>query len=254
MLIDWFTVGAQFVNFIVLVVLLKKLFYRPILNAMAAREERIAKALRDAAEKNAAAEAQLKAIQKQEQEIQQRRTEILKRAADEADSSRVKLIAAAKDEVAAVRQRWLDAVHHEQERIEHDLVMTLQSELFALIQTVLRDLAGVQLEDSIATKFVAELKAMSPSDKVRLHADSNSPALIRSSFQIPVQMQKELRKVVEEQLGACTVRFETAPDLVCGIELATSGHKLSWNIQDWLRSFERSLQEALERTPTHART
>lgn len=250
MLIDWFTVGAQFVNFIVLVVLLKKLFYRPILNAMDARDERIASALREAAEKKAAAEAQLHDIEKQEQDILQNRTALLKRAADEANSSRLKLIAAAKEEVASMRQRWIEALQGEKGRIEHTLVITLQSELLALVRTVLRDLAVSELEDSIAKKFVAELKTISVSDKGRLRSDLNAPAVIRSSFDMSGQTQCELQKAVEQELGARTVSFETAPDLICGIELATTGHKLSWNIQDWLRSFERSLQEALD----HART
>ena len=48
MLIDWFTVVAQTVNFLVLVWLLKRFFYRPILNAIDAREQRIAAALAEA--------------------------------------------------------------------------------------------------------------------------------------------------------------------------------------------------------------
>ncbi|MGA2191158.1 MAG: F0F1 ATP synthase subunit B, partial [Steroidobacteraceae bacterium] len=42
MLIDWFTVGAQALNFIILVWLLKRYLYKPILNAIDAREKRIA--------------------------------------------------------------------------------------------------------------------------------------------------------------------------------------------------------------------
>ena len=252
MLIDWFTVGAQFVNFVVLVVLLRWLFYRPILKAMAAREERIANALRDAARKNAAAEAQLNAVQKQEQEIQAARADLLKKATDEAETSRLRLIADAKAEVGAMRQRWFDSVQREKEHIEHELVVTLQSELLALVQTVLRDLAGTQLEDAIAKKFVAELKTISPNDKAQFRSDLTAPVVVRSSFEIPPQAQGELKKAVEQELGARDVRFATATDLVCGVELATSGHKLSWNVQDWLRSFERSLQETLDNTTPHA--
>ncbi|MDP3428826.1 MAG: F0F1 ATP synthase subunit B, partial [Desulfomicrobium sp.] len=47
MLIDWFTVGAQVVNFLVLVWLMKRFLYKPILGAIDAREERIAKELAD---------------------------------------------------------------------------------------------------------------------------------------------------------------------------------------------------------------
>ena len=45
MLIDWFTVGAQVVNFVILVWLMKHFLYKPILSAIDAREKRIASEL-----------------------------------------------------------------------------------------------------------------------------------------------------------------------------------------------------------------
>ncbi len=48
MLIDWFTVGAQALNFVVLVWLLKRFLYQPVLDAIDAREARIAKQIGDA--------------------------------------------------------------------------------------------------------------------------------------------------------------------------------------------------------------
>src|SRR5271168_4716702 len=48
MLIDWFTVGAQALNFIILVWLLKHFLYEPILTAIDAREKRIATELAEA--------------------------------------------------------------------------------------------------------------------------------------------------------------------------------------------------------------
>ena len=48
MLIDWFTVGAQALNFLVLVWVLKHFLYKPILDAIAAREKGIAAKLADA--------------------------------------------------------------------------------------------------------------------------------------------------------------------------------------------------------------
>jgi len=37
MLIDWFTVGAQALNFIILVWLMKRFLYKPVQDAIAAR-------------------------------------------------------------------------------------------------------------------------------------------------------------------------------------------------------------------------
>ena len=44
MLIDWFTVGAQLLNFLILVCLMKRFLYQPVLDAIAAREQKIAAA------------------------------------------------------------------------------------------------------------------------------------------------------------------------------------------------------------------
>jgi F-type H+-transporting ATPase subunit b len=55
MLIDWFTVGAQALNFLILVWLMKRFLYKPILHAIDEREKRIAAELADADAKKAEA-------------------------------------------------------------------------------------------------------------------------------------------------------------------------------------------------------
>ena len=49
MSIDWFTVAAQIINFMVLVWLLQKYLYKPVLNAVRKREQKIAGQLSEAA-------------------------------------------------------------------------------------------------------------------------------------------------------------------------------------------------------------
>ena len=71
MLIDWFTVIAQVVNFLILVWLLKRFLYHPILDAIDAREQRIAKELADAAKKMAAAEKERDEFQHKKSELEQ---------------------------------------------------------------------------------------------------------------------------------------------------------------------------------------
>ena len=56
MLIDWFTIGAQALNFLILVWLLRHFLYQPILNAIDAREQKITAELADAAARKAEAQ------------------------------------------------------------------------------------------------------------------------------------------------------------------------------------------------------
>ena len=66
MLIDWFTVGAQLLNFLILVWLMKRFLYQPVLDAIAAREQKIAAELADAAATKAEAHQQQDEFQQEE--------------------------------------------------------------------------------------------------------------------------------------------------------------------------------------------
>ncbi len=92
MLIDWFTVGAQALNFIVLVWLLKRFLYKPILQAVDAREKRIAKELADARAKMAEAEKLRDEFEHKNIEFGSQRATLLGKATDEATSERRRLL------------------------------------------------------------------------------------------------------------------------------------------------------------------
>ena len=83
MLIDWFTVGAQALNFIILVWLLKRYLYKPILNAVDTREKRIAAELADAEAEKAREEFQHK-----NEEFDRQRADLLDNVTAEAKAER----------------------------------------------------------------------------------------------------------------------------------------------------------------------
>ena len=77
MLIDWFTVSAQAINFLILVWLLKRFLYRPVLAAIDAREKRIAQQLESAAKQQAEARAERDDFQRRSNALDQEREKIL---------------------------------------------------------------------------------------------------------------------------------------------------------------------------------
>jgi len=92
MLIDWFTVGAQALNFLILVWLMKHFLYKPILNAIGAREKLIAPELADAAAKKAEAQKEHEEFQHKNEEFDQQRAALLSKATDEAKAERQRLL------------------------------------------------------------------------------------------------------------------------------------------------------------------
>jgi F-type H+-transporting ATPase subunit b len=91
-LIDWFTVAAQLINFLILVWLLKRFLYRPILDAIDAREARIAAELADADTKKAEARKERDDFQHKNAAFEQQRAALLSQARDEAKAERQRLL------------------------------------------------------------------------------------------------------------------------------------------------------------------
>ena len=69
MLIDWFTVGAQALNFIILVWLLKRFLYRPVLDAIDAQRAADRQKLADADAKTVAAQKERDEFQRKNAEF-----------------------------------------------------------------------------------------------------------------------------------------------------------------------------------------
>jgi F-type H+-transporting ATPase subunit b len=62
----------------------------------------------------------------------------------------------------------------------------------------------------------------------------------------PVQ-RAAIQNALNETFSAeIHLRFETAPDLVSGIELTTNGQKVGWSISDYLAGLEKGVGELLK--------
>ena len=79
MLIDWFTVVAQAINFLILVWLLKRFLYKPILHAIDEREKGIAAQLAEAEAKKAEAQKERDEFQHKNETFDQERAALLKK-------------------------------------------------------------------------------------------------------------------------------------------------------------------------------
>src|ERR1019366_9457979 len=98
--------------------------------------------------------------------------------------------------------------------------------------------------------FTRRLREMDGQAKAGL-ADAlktaSAPALVRSAFDLPAEQRAAIQNALNETFSAeIHVRFETAPDLVSGIELTTNGQKVAWSIGDYLASLEKGVGELLK--------
>jgi F-type H+-transporting ATPase subunit b len=250
MLIDWFTVGAQALNFIILVWLLKRFLYKPILNAVDAREKRIAAELADADARKAEAQTERDEFQHKNEEFDQQRAALLSKAVDEARAERQRLLDDARKAADALSAKRQEALRSDANNLNQAIRRRTQQEVFAIARKALADLATTSLEERMSEVFTRRLLTMDGKAKAGLGEalkTASEPALVRSAFDLPAAQRAAIQKTLNEAFSTeVHVRFETAPDLVSGIELTTNGQKIAWSIANYLVSLEKGVDELLK--------
>ncbi|MEP6763695.1 MAG: F0F1 ATP synthase subunit delta [Gemmatimonadaceae bacterium] len=250
MLIDWFTVGAQALNFLLLVWLLTHFLYSPILAAIAAREKRIADQIADATAKDAEASKQRDAYQKKTDAFDTERSALLKKATDEAHAEGERLLNEARQAADALSAKSAQALRSDAQQLRASISRTAQDQVFAIARKTLVDLASTTLEKQSVDAFAQRFRSIDASVKTGLSkalASASEPAVVRSAFDLPAEQQAEIQKTVNETMSAeVKLRFETAPELVSGIELTTNGQRVAWSIADYLSSLATNVDEVLK--------
>jgi F-type H+-transporting ATPase subunit b len=250
MLIDWFTVGAQAVNFLVLIWLLRRFLYRPILTAIDAREKRIAGQLADAAKIRGEAEQERDALHLRNQAFDAQRAALLGQAAAEAAAERERLLGQARKAGEGLSAKQASKLQAERAELSQALARLASEEVMAIARKALTDLATANLEERISEVFTRRLKELDAEAKATLGAalrNSAGPALLRSSFELQAGTRAAIQTALDQTFPApIRLQFEIAPAGLCGIELSAGGQKLAWNIADYLGILQGKLNALLD--------
>lgn len=244
MLIDWFTVGAQIVNFLILIWLLKRYLYRPILNAIDAREKLIAAELADAAAQKAAAQLERDTFARKSAEHDQQAAKLMMQAQNAANNEGARLLTEAQEAADILRISLQRKFAKDSENLKRVLSDNVRQEVFNIARKSLSALAATELEDAMLDVFVRQLKTLDPITKKTfldaLETNNASQSLeIRTAVELTAS-QKE--KLTEEISRVFSIKlhfaFKTAEALIGGIELSVNGQKLAWSIDEYLTALE----------------
>ncbi len=249
MLIDWFTVGAQFVNFIVLVVLLKRFLYRPILDALATREQRIGAQAAAADAKMHDADQALQKYELKDREFEANRVALLAKAQAAAGEERTRLVGLAQQEALALRSQQIAALAASKVQSDVDLRQLAVTEVYAVARSALRDLGSVELEECIVATFVRRLGEMSPQTRDLFRSavtNSANSATVRTRCELPEKQRETLQNALNQTLaGTVRLEFATSPTSLAGLEVSARGQRIAWSVEDFLDALQKSAEHVL---------
>jgi F-type H+-transporting ATPase subunit b len=253
MLIDPFTVGAQILNFLILMWLLRRVLYGPITRAMDERDGRIRHDIDNARRLQAEAAATREQLEQEAAAFASARDARLVEARTEIETWRRAQMDAARAEMDASRERWQRALVQEQRAAVGELRRRVVHEVLSLVRLALRDLADSELEERVVARFLSRLRELTPAERERLRAAAAGDGHridLRTSAPLADADRTRLRDAISGALGGqLAVHFDTATEPGGGVELRAGGLKVAWSLNEYLGSLEERLSAALGEAP-----
>ena len=242
MSIDWFTVIAQVVNFLILVWLLKKLLFRPIMNAMERRELGIGGRLRQAHEQMTEAEALQRQYQKDLQGLQAEKDAVLAEARREAENEKTVLLQRFNEEIQRKKEQFEAEIGQQQEELGGQISAALAEKTVALSNRILTRLADRSLEQHLIEQFLDHLAVLPAAEQSQFkQALQQHGATLITRFQLDEATRKRLHQTLNEFVPGCKMLFMQRDSLICGIALEAGGRSWEWTIERYLGELETEL-------------
>ncbi|WP_044561390.1 ATPase [Azospirillum sp. B4] len=245
MTIDWWTLGLQAVNVLILIWLLSRFLWRPVAGIIAQRRTAAQTLLAEAQADRDRAAAALADVERVRAGFAQERAAILAEAHEAAQQARAIQLAQAEADAAQARDAAKAALAQERQAAarawrDHagQLAVDIAGRLLAQID-------GAAIGDTFLARLVGEIRALPP--EVRAQAVNGSALRAVSAAPIPAGEQERYRRQIDGALGQpAEITFAVDPGLLAGLELH-GAHLVVTN--SWRADLARVLQDIAHDAP-----
>ena len=241
MLFDWFTIGAQALNFLILVYLLKRFLYGPIIEAMEERKAKVHEDLVRAEKARQEAAMYSQELKRQQKELEQAKENMLIEARSKVETWHETALADVRKNVSEQHTLWLDSLEREKHLLAENIRRDVAAEVVALAKKVLTDLSDEELEFRVVNQFLNKLGQDIPNAAVA------GDITIRLGFSVSQAHEEHIIQAIQSQFPEVdNIRLTVDPSLKLGITLVAGDKKWDWTLSSYLEGIEDSILASLD--------
>lgn len=250
MLIDWFTVAAQLVNFLILVWILKRFLYGPVVRAMQGRKDRIAAEVEQARQEREKAERRRQELLRERRDLDEQKERLLDEARQEVENWRKQAMDKAKADVDEARSQWQEGLRREQQRDLDQLKNRVARAVMDVSAKVLGDLADHKLAARAADTFLNRLAEAKEAGDDAQGFNHTGTVTVR----VPASLESGERENLDARLKelfpkASAFDVQERDDVDFGLRIVAGDRKWDWNLETYLRGLEFSVFGGLAHGP-----
>ncbi|ACE99605.1 ATPase [Rhodopseudomonas sp. AAP120] len=219
MTIDWWTLGIQAINVIILVWLLARFFWRPVAAMIEQRRATARQIMIEAETKLGQATDALAEIERTRAGFEEERAAIIAAAHQAAEQGRISLLASAAQEAAALQASARSAIEKEKSATEQAWAERANRLAVAIAGRLVARLSGASVSSAFLDWLLREIRNLP--DPVRSAVAANGIAIEAiSATPIEPADQQRYRTLIGDAFGVRPqISFKVDPALIAGLEL-----------------------------------
>jgi F-type H+-transporting ATPase subunit b len=243
--IDWWTLALQTVNVLILIWILARFFFRPVMDIVAARQQQADKLLDDAASVRQQAADARGAAEKARAEIVTEREKLIAEARNAALTEKQMLLAQSREEIAKGRSEAETAIVRDRAAAEEAIIDRASNLSIDIAQRLLARFPHQSVLYAFIDATRRELLALSPDSRESLAstATTEHPIAIVTAAPLSDEEMTDVRAALAKAFDReLPIAFETDPAILNGIELRGQNTIIR---NSWRADLERIRQELI---------
>lgn len=248
--INWVVFFAQIVNLFVLVWLLKKFLYRPIINVVEKRQAEIIGKVNKAKEEYAVAEKERKKLTRQIDTFNKTKKKRFDEVTEEIEAYKETQMNEIKAAAQKERQKRQNELNRQVETLHIQIRDLLADNFIALSQKMMSELSGQTPFEHSLELFKKNVLSLSKTDvkKIKDAYKKQNVVSITSSNDLNNKTKEDLGLFLSKTFGWETpvkMKFETDKSLVLGMEMTVSDIAVQWHLKTFLDDYQDKLNNSL---------
>jgi len=239
--LNWSTFLLEIFNFLVLVWILKRFLYQPVLDVIARRRATIENQLAEARQLHADSDALKQQYEHRLSDWEQERQIAMDKLLHEIEETRQQQLAKLESEIAQEEEktRLVRSRQNRQAILEIEQQALQQGAAFA--SRLLAEASGPELENRLFDLLLTELTALSADQLSELSNKWGEPPehiVVTSAYPLSDDRRHRLQDVLSKAAGlASPVHYEQDSDLLAGLNITIGAWALRLNVRDELKDF-----------------
>ena len=247
---DLTTFLAQIVNLFLLIWILKRFLYRPVMDVIEKRQSQINHNIQEAEDKLSSASKLQQTLALQQEEFEKQRQKRLDQLDKEIEQHKTQMFNELERDYIARRQSLQDDLNRSWTAAKSQAQEMIASEFIALSQKILTEWSVQNPMDQLLTLFQKKIVDLSIKKQTQLQnlLLKQKSLQIITSHTLTKKQQVMIRGILQNSFDLppkVRIQYKKRPDLILGLEMRIGNFLLDWNLNSYLDEMSQHLKQQI---------